>query len=114
MPSTSRTEEIQLTLSFKRKILARLVMDFKESSTPNFAQYVECILENRYADLIVADRGNVDVHPQPRPVVKPKRDTRPQLSKVQREEIKAAVFAGKIRNDSAAALLCASEEECDA
>jgi hypothetical protein len=67
MPSTSRTEEIQLTLCFKKKILARLVMDFKESSTPNFAKYIECILENRYADLIVADRGNVDRHPQPQP-----------------------------------------------
>ena len=38
---------------------------------------------------------------------------RPQLSVKEREEIKAAVIAGKIRNDSAAALLCASEEECD-
>jgi hypothetical protein len=67
MPSTSRTEEIQLTLSFKKKILARLVMDFKESRTPNFAKYIECIAENRYADLIVADRGNVDRRPQPQP-----------------------------------------------
>jgi hypothetical protein len=38
---------------------------------------------------------------------------RPQLSVKERAEIKAAVIAGKIRNDSAAALLCASQEECD-
>jgi hypothetical protein len=113
MPSTSSREEIQVTLCFKKKVLARLVMDFKESSTPNFAKYIECIAENRYADLITADRGNVDRHPKPQPVVKPKHDARgrPQLSVKEREEIKAAVIAGKIRNDSAAALLCAEEEE---
>ena len=113
MPSTSSTEEIQVTLCFKKKILARLVMDFKESSTPNFAKYIECVAANRYADLMLADRSNVDRHPKPQRVVKPKPDARgrPQLSVKERAEIKAAVIAGKIRNDSAAALLCAEEEE---
>jgi hypothetical protein len=77
MPSTPRTEEIQPTLYFKKKIVARLVMDFKESSTPNFAKYIECILENRYADLVVADRGNVDRHPQPSPPSTSRQGCRP-------------------------------------
>ena len=108
-----RTQEVVLTLRFRTKILARLVMDFKESSAPSFARYIECIAENRYADLMTADRGNVDVHPQPKPVVKPKHDVRdrPTLSKSEREEIKAAIMSGVIRPDAPIALLAGAEEE---
>jgi len=113
VPSTSRTEEIQLRLCFKKKILARLVMDFKESSSPNFAGYVESILENHFVDLMLADKGNVDVHPQPKPIVKPKFDARgrPQLSVKEREQVKAAIVSGMIRPNAPIALLASAEEE---
>jgi hypothetical protein len=123
MPSTSSREEIQVTLCFKKKILARLVMDFKESSTPNFAKYIECIAENRYADLIVADRGNVDRPPQPQPslpstsrqgcrpvTVAPLRRV-PVSEKIRAEKRASTIKARALARDSAAVAAMMAEGE---
>jgi hypothetical protein len=111
MPSTSSREEIQVTLCFKKKILARLVMDFKDSSAPNFARYIECIAENRYADLVTADRGNVDIH-KPQPIVKPKNDTRgrPRLTANERAKIRDLVVRAKLSAKDPAVVQAIMEE----